>query len=80
VNKQPRNDIHKQIENVGGAGWKITQDQAIRNIETGTEQYEVVVNGMRTDVIVAIHNGNRYIKTRADSYGGNNLLSLPECP
>jgi hypothetical protein len=78
VNKQPRNDIHKQIENVGGSGWRITQDEAIRKIENG-ESYEVSVNGRTVSVVVAEHEGNKYIKTAADGYAENNLLSLPEC-
>jgi Protein of unknown function (DUF3892) len=79
VNKEPREDPHKQIENVGDSSWKITQDEAIRNIEGG-ESYEVSVGGRTVGVIIATHNGNQYIKTEADGHGENNLLSLPECP
>jgi hypothetical protein len=79
VNKEPRQDPHKQIENVGGSGWKITQDEAIRNIESG-ERYVVSVGGRTVGVIIATHAGNKYIKTEADGHGENNLLSLPECP
>jgi Protein of unknown function (DUF3892) len=79
VNKEPREDPHKQIENVGGSGWKITQDEAIRNIENG-ESYEVSVNGQTTQVVIATHNGNKYIRTDPDQTTENNLLSLPECP
>ena len=79
VNKQPREDPHKQIENVGGQGWKITQDEAIENIENGTE-YEVSVDGQTVAVVIATHEGNKYIKTEPDGYGENNLLSLDECP
>jgi hypothetical protein len=78
VNKQPRNDVHKQIERVGGSGWSISQDEAIRNIENG-EAYEVTVGGVTAQVVIATHNGHKYIKTTADGYGGNNLLNLPEC-
>jgi hypothetical protein len=31
-------------------------------------------------VIVAVHNGHKYIKTKADGIQPDNLLSLPECP
>jgi hypothetical protein len=78
VNKQPRNDVHKQIERVGGSGWSISQDEAIRNIENG-ETYEVTMNGIAARVVIATHNGHKYIKTAADGYGANNLLSLQEC-
>jgi uncharacterized hydantoinase/oxoprolinase family protein len=79
VNKEPRNDIHKQIENVGGSNWKITQDKAIEEIEAGTE-YEVSVGGQTVGVVIARHNGNKYIRTDPDRTTENNLLSLPECP
>lgn len=78
VNKQPRNDIHKQIEKVGGYGWKITQDEAIEQIERGTE-YEVTVEGVTAKVVVATHEGNKYIRTDPDKTTKNNLLSLEEC-
>jgi hypothetical protein len=32
------------------------------------------------NVIVATHNGNKYIKTEADGIHPDNLLALPECP
>lgn len=38
-----------------------------------------MVNGSRANVIVAIHNGNKYIKTENDGEQPNNLLSLREC-
>lgn len=79
VNKEPRNDIHKQIENVGGSGWKISQDKAIEEIENGTE-YEVTAGGVTTEVVIATHEGHKYIRTDPDKTTENNLLSLPECP
>ena len=36
--------------------------------------------GHRVWVIVALHEGRRYIKTEADGEIPNNLLALPECP
>jgi hypothetical protein len=79
VNKEPRNDIHKQIEDVGGSNWKITQDKAIEEIEAGTE-YEVSAGGVTAKVVIATHEGNKYIRTDPDKTTKNNLLSLPECP
>jgi len=32
------------------------------------------------DVIIAVHNGNEYLKTTADGLHPNNLLALPDCP
>jgi hypothetical protein len=72
-------DPHERIERIGGSNWSLTEDQAIRNIESGTEGYFVSVNGQSVDVVVAQHNGRKYLKTTADGYAPNNLLSLPEC-
>jgi hypothetical protein len=36
--------------------------------------------GKTVEVIVATHNGKKYIKTEADGPHPNNLLALPECP
>ncbi len=37
--------------------------------------------GNRTaDVIVAMHIGRKYLKTTADGYSPDNLLSLSACP
>jgi hypothetical protein len=35
INKNNRQSPHERIENVGGSGWKITEVEAIRNIENG---------------------------------------------
>jgi len=79
VTKDPRQDPHKRIEYVGGSDWKISEDEAISNIENG-ESYEVSVDGQTVGVVIAEHEGHKYLKTEADGYAPNNLLSLPECP
>ena len=79
VNKDPRQDPHKRIENVGGSDWKITEAEAIRNIENG-ERYYVSVEGRTVSVEIAEHEGRKYLKTEEDGYSPDNLLSLPECP
>jgi len=80
INQDPRQGPHKRIENVGGSGWKIPESQAISNIESGTESYYVSVNGRSVWVEIATHEGHKYLKTEADGYSPDNLLSLPECP
>ena len=52
----------------------------IRNIESGTVQYYTSVFGRSVWVVVAVHNGRKYLKTTADGYEPNNLLSLRDCP
>ncbi len=80
INKRSHGSPHERISHVGGAGWKTTEDDAIRSILNGTETYYVSVNGQAVDVVVASHNNRRYLKTKNDGYEPNNLLSLPECP
>ena len=86
IQKLDRHDPTDAIEYVGGKNsdgtrWKITQKDAIRRIEQGINQFYVFKNGVRTNVIVSISRfGNKYIKTEADGYEPNNLLSLVRCP
>jgi hypothetical protein len=78
-------DPHKSIVNVGGMNsdgkrWKQSQKQTVEEIESGAYKFFVSEGGRTADVIVAIHNGNKYIKTKADGLQPDNLLALPECP
>jgi hypothetical protein len=79
INKTHRMDPHDRIHSIGGPGWRITQTQAIADIERDPSSYYVNVSGVSVWVIVADHNGNKYIKTHNDGVHPNNLLSLPEC-
>jgi hypothetical protein len=84
INKTNRQDPHERIQNVGGirasgVTFKITQPACIAEIE-GDEQFFVNQGGKSVKVIVATHNGHKYIKTENDGLQPNNLLSLPECP
>lgn len=74
---------HERIEGVGGSSpsrWYTAEDQAIRNVERDSTAYYVSVSGRSVWVIVATHGGRKYLKTTADGYEPNNLLSLAECP
>jgi len=86
IRKSDRYNPHERILGVGGTNtdgsrWYLTQEQAIRDIESGKFAFFVRVNGREVDVIVADSRfGNKYLKTEADGEQPNNLLSLPECP
>jgi len=84
VNKANRASAHERIVNVGGfdngQNWKITEDTAIQGMESGKWKFYTSVGGRSVWVIVASHNGRKYLKTEADGYSPDNLLSLPECP
>lgn len=85
INKTDRMNPHERIKNVGGQNadgsrWKQSVDQTVREIESREWEFFVTEAGRTVDVIVATHNGNKYIKTTADGIQPDNLLSLPECP
>jgi len=75
---------HERIENVGGfdngEAWKISESTAIQGIETGKWKFYVSVGSHSVWVIIATHNGRKYLKTEPDGNHPDNLLSLPECP
>ena len=84
INKTDRYNPHERIQNAGGINngsrWKKEQQAVVREIEAKTNSFFTKVNGVRANVIVATHDGNKYIKTESDGLHPNNLLSLPECP
>ena len=85
ITKRPSHfDPHERIQGIGGVHdgkrWWLAEDAAILGTENGTYRFYVVANAREVDVVVATHNGRKYLKTTADSYAPNNLLNLPECP
>ncbi|MBE0530275.1 MAG: DUF3892 domain-containing protein [Rhodospirillales bacterium] len=85
INKSDRMNPHERILRVGGGqtilgSWRKSQEEAISEIETGTNRFYVHVGGKSVWVIVATSRfGNKYLKTEDDGEQPNNLLSLPEC-
>lgn len=85
INKTPRFDPHDRIQSVGGINpdgsrWKLSQPDAVKGADNGTYEFWTQGGGRVVDVIVAVHSGYRYLKTKNDGSQPDNLLSLPECP
>jgi len=86
INKTDRTSAHERIKSIGGVNpsgtrWKLSLEQAIKDIEAGKYRFYVSVNGDSVWVIIAVSAaGNKYLKTENDGDQPNNLLSLPECP
>jgi len=87
VTCREKHSLYERIVSIGcaevGTGTKrrFTEDEAINCIEHGIDDFFVDrPAGHRVRVIVAEHEGRKYIKTEADGEKPNNLLSLPECP
>lgn len=80
INKRPAHyDPHTRIQAIGGSGWKQLEDDAIGRIEGGNDTYSVTRGGLTVRVVVANHQGRKYLKTEADGVSPDNLLALPEC-
>jgi hypothetical protein len=62
-----------------GSSWTSTQSEAIADIEAGKEIFYVQLEGTIAFVIVAIHNGVKYLKTQLDPDVPIVLLALPDC-
>jgi Protein of unknown function (DUF3892) len=85
INKTNRTDRWERISHVGGRNadgtrWKMTEADAIAAMEAGTYRFYTHVDGKSAWVVIATHNGRKYLKTEADTSTKDNLLSLEECP
>jgi hypothetical protein len=77
------NDSHGRIKNIGGYylgwPWMFSEDIAIYYIKKKIEEYFILsVANRELEIIVAIYNGEEYLKTETDGYSPDNLLALPE--
>lgn len=85
IRKTNRQDPHERIQGVGGINpdgtrWYLPLDDAIAGMEAGKWRFWTAGGGKSVWVVIAVHNGRKYLKTEADGQHPNNLLSLPECP
>ncbi|MHB1957873.1 MAG: DUF3892 domain-containing protein [Acidobacteriaceae bacterium] len=81
-----KHSLYERIISIGcaevgtGATQRFTEDEAINRIEKRIDNFYVErPEGHRVKVIVAVHEGRKYIKTEADGEKPDNLLSLPHC-
>ncbi|MEM9376287.1 MAG: DUF3892 domain-containing protein [Pseudomonadota bacterium] len=74
-----QSDPDRRIDAVGGDADNFCHilDTAIYNIKYGIHSYYTIVGLQRVAVEVATRNRREYLKTVADYYEPNNLLSLP---
>jgi hypothetical protein len=80
ITKRPGHyDPHTRIQALGGNGWYRAEEDVIREIQRGANSYYVSVGGRHAQVVVATHNGRRYLRTTADDFTPDNLLALPDC-
>lgn len=84
VKRKGHHNPHERIEAIGGVyngyRWQDAEDVAIRNVELDATSYFVNRGGQSVWLIVAVHNGRKYLKTQNDGYWPDNLLALPDCP
>ena len=85
IHKREHHNPHERILSIGGTNndgsrWELTEQQTINYIKKRTYSFYVLVGGKSADVVVVEHLGREYLKTTADGYVPNNLLSLVECP
>lgn len=85
INKTDRQNPNERIQYIGGINpdgsrWKMAQLDAITQILNDKYSFYVRVGVNEVNVIISIHNGNKYIKTENDGLEPNNLLNLPSCP
>jgi ABC-type hemin transport system substrate-binding protein len=85
VTTRRRKEPHMVISHVGGKfttgkPWKITVAEAVANIESARHTFHVKVNGQPVEVVVAVHQGNKYVKTAKDGEQPEQLLALPTSP
>lgn len=75
-----RNDQDGRIDALGGPRFYAPLDEAIRAVENGTRLYTKVL-GRDANLSVAEQSFPRqkYLRTDADGFGQNNLMSLPDC-
>jgi hypothetical protein len=86
IRKPNRQSTHEHITHVGSIGnmtgnWIWPRADVIASINNGTNTFYVLEGGKRSEVGVVNPTDGRspFLRTHADGYYNDNLLSLPEC-
>ena len=85
IRKLNRLSTHEHITHIGNpqAGWIITREEAIRQIESRLNEFYVVDpgNSQRIAWVGVRHDVGKlpYLRTYSDGNWNDNLLSLPQC-
>jgi hypothetical protein len=84
IRKRDRMNAHEHITHVGNirsSTWIWPREDVIKSIEQKTNTFYVQETGHRSDVGVVYPTDGRnpFLRTYADGYWNDNLLSLPDC-
>jgi hypothetical protein len=80
IRKSHHNGGHEHITHAGNSvgNWELPTADIVSRVENGEKFYvEDSRTGKKAYVGVMHLNGHKYIRTHADSYWNDNLLSLP---
>jgi len=72
-------DPHERINHIGGAGWRVSQEEAVEAVEADPFAYYISAADGIAYLTIGHHEGNPYLTTNPDGSTQNNLLALPEC-
>lgn len=84
IRKRDRMSSYEHITHVGNiltANWIWTREDVIKSIEQKTNTFYVQETGHRSEVGIMRPADGRlpFLRTYADGYWNDNLLSLPDC-
>ena len=79
INKQNHNSTHEGITHLGGAGWKLTRQEAINLIRDYSNVFYIFVNGNKAYLKIVRGPHGEYVQSYVDGKPTANLLALPEC-
>jgi Protein of unknown function (DUF3892) len=70
---------YDQIEGLGSSRWFDAEAQIIREIESRTNSYYLALGTGAVELVVAMHDGRKYLTTNVDGLVPKSLLGLPDC-